>query len=65
MGMEPAEFITIEDAARELHVTVETLRKYVRQGRFPAARVGRRYLLRTNDVIRYVRGQFPPDRNTG
>jgi excisionase family DNA binding protein len=57
--MEMAELVTLHDAASMLHVTVETVRRYVREGRFPAARVGRRYLLRKQDVAQYLFQQFP------
>jgi excisionase family DNA binding protein len=39
------EWLTQEEAADRLHVALDTMRRYVREGRFPRTRVGKRYLI--------------------
>lgn len=47
----PAEdVVTAEQAARRLGVSRLTLYKYIRQGRLPATRQGRAYVVRLEDV---------------
>lgn len=45
-----AELVSAEQAARRLGVSRLTLYKYIRQGKLPATRRGRSYLLRSEDV---------------
>ncbi len=46
----PAGVVTAEQAARRLGVTRLTVYKYIRQGRLPATRQGRSYVVRLEDV---------------
>jgi excisionase family DNA binding protein len=39
------QFVTLERAAKELCVHVATVRRWVREGRVPAVRMGRKYLI--------------------
>jgi excisionase family DNA binding protein len=39
------DWITLEEAAQRLHVVLETMRRWVRQGQFPRTKVGKRYLV--------------------
>lgn len=37
--------LTVEDAAAALHLTAQTVWRYVREGKIPASKIGRRYLI--------------------
>ncbi len=50
--------LTVEGAAKELNVGVETMRRYIRRGLFSGAKVGRSYLLRESDIKKYLSDQF-------
>jgi excisionase family DNA binding protein len=39
------DWVTQEEAAKILHVALDTMRRWVRQGYFPRTRVGKRYLI--------------------
>jgi excisionase family DNA binding protein len=39
------EWLTQEEAAARLHVALDTMRRYVREGRFARTKVGKRYLI--------------------
>ena len=41
---------TLDDVAQQLQVHVRTVRRYVREGRLPARRVGRQYLVTPEDL---------------
>jgi len=48
-------WLTQEEAAKRLHVALDTMRRYVREGRFPRTKMGKRYLIplsAINDVLR-------------
>lgn len=38
-------WLTQEEAAQKLHIALDTMRRYVREGRFPRTKVGKRYLI--------------------
>jgi excisionase family DNA binding protein len=46
--------MSIKDAAAQLGLTHWTLRKYVRQGRLPAVRIGRRLLIEPAALQRLI-----------
>ena len=48
------DFVSCEDAAREIRVTPEAIRKAIRQQRLPARQVGRTYLLDRESVKAYA-----------
>jgi excisionase family DNA binding protein len=52
-----------EDVAKELQMSTDWLYSQVRQGRFPAVRVGRYYRFRPEDVSAWIEantvGAFP------
>jgi excisionase family DNA binding protein len=54
----------IDAAAKRLHVTVYTLRKYVREGRISHARIGGRLLFSEEHLAEFVRSQTTPVRQT-
>jgi excisionase family DNA binding protein len=39
------DWITQEEAAKKLHIALDTMRRYVREGRFARVKVGKRYLI--------------------
>ena len=48
-------WLTQEEAAAHLHVALDTMRRYVREGRFPRTKIGKRYLIpqsAINEVLR-------------
>ena len=48
--------MSIKDAAAQLGLTHWTLRKYIRQGRLPAVRIGRRLLIEPAALERLIAG---------
>jgi excisionase family DNA binding protein len=38
-------WLTQEEAAEKLHIALDTMRRYVREGQFPRTKVGKRYLI--------------------
>lgn len=55
-----SEYLTLEEAARELRVNLDTMRRYVREGRIQAGKVGKRYMVRRKDVRDYIEKSFKP-----
>jgi excisionase family DNA binding protein len=41
----PNQFVTLERAAKDLCVHIGTMRRWVREGRVPATKIGRKYLI--------------------
>ena len=39
------DWITQEEAAQKLHISLDTMRRWVRLGHFPRTKVGKRYLI--------------------
>lgn len=46
--------LTTEEAAEYLQVTVDTIRRYVREGRIPAGQLGRGYRIRQEDLDAFL-----------
>lgn len=46
---------TLEQVAGWLHVSIATVRRWIREGRLPATKIGRRVLIRVEDVEELVR----------
>jgi len=44
------DWITQEEAAKKLHVALDTMRRYVREGKFARVRVGKRYLIQSKSI---------------
>ena len=59
--VEPVTF-SVADAARYLGVSVETMRWWLKQGRFARVRIGRRVLIPRADLDRYVKEHQEPKR---
>lgn len=49
------DLIELEEVAKILHVTVETVRIYIREGELPAYKIGRRLLVDRPDVYKFLR----------
>jgi len=53
-GLEDLRTLTVEDVAEVLGVNVETVRRFAREGRLPAYRIGARLRFRPQDLDRFV-----------
>jgi len=49
-----ARFLTVEDIARDLGVTEDTVRSWIREKKLPAYRVGREYRIKIVDYERFL-----------
>jgi excisionase family DNA binding protein len=47
-------WLTQEQAAEKLHIALDTMRRYVREGRFPRTKVGKRYLIPANAIEEFL-----------
>jgi excisionase family DNA binding protein len=54
-AMQNQDLIELEEVAEILHVTVDTVRSYVREKQLPAYKVGRSYLVDRADVYKFLR----------
>lgn len=55
--MDAPDVLTPEEAARLLRVSLDTVRKMLREGRLPGAKVGREWRILRRDLEAYLRGQ--------
>ena len=53
--MADEKWITQEEAAERLHIALDTMRRYVREGRFPRTKVGKRYLIPDSAINDYLK----------
>ena len=53
--MQNQDLIELEEVAAILHVTVDTVRAYIRDKQLPAYKVGRSYLVDRADVYKFLR----------
>jgi len=49
---------TQEEAAQLLGISKATIAKYIKTGRMPARRIGRRYMLTQEDLKAFLHGQL-------
>ncbi len=49
------DLIDLEEVAEILHVTVDTVRRYIQDKQLPAYRIGRQYLVDRADVYKFLR----------
>ena len=49
--------VTIQEAARALHVGISTAHRWVASGKLPTRRVGRRVLIKLSDLEALINGQ--------
>jgi excisionase family DNA binding protein len=48
------EFLTLEDIAKQMHVTTETVRVWIREKQLIAYKVGRSYLVKKQDFEEFL-----------
>ena len=53
--MQQQDLIDLEEVAEILHVTVDTVRRYIQDKQLPAYRIGRQYLVDRADVYKFLR----------
>lgn len=57
----PSDLMTADEAASYLRVNVNTLRRYIREGKLRAAKVGRAYYLRRRELDEFLSARgLPP-----
>ena len=57
-GVTNERFLTLEEAARIARTTVPSVRHWVRTGKLPAHRPGRRVLVERETLIAFLRGEL-------
>ena len=50
--------LTVEDTAEELQLNVQTVRKWLRQGRLPGRKIGREWRISRQELEDYLRGKY-------
>jgi excisionase family DNA binding protein len=55
------ELLFVEEVAREVRAPVETVRWWIRTGKLPASKPGRRLLIRRSDLLRLLADREKPD----
>jgi excisionase family DNA binding protein len=53
-GLTPGDWLTQEEAAVKLHIALDTMRRYVREGLFPRVKVGKRYLIPAKSLDEFL-----------
>ena len=56
--MATEDWVTLEEAAQKLHVALDTMRRWVRLGHFPRARIGKRYLIPLKALDDFLQGRL-------
>jgi len=51
-------YLTVDEAAEKLHMTVDTVRRFAATDRIPARKVGRRWLFHPELLDKYMRGEW-------
>jgi excisionase family DNA binding protein len=49
----------LDEVATHMEVTIETVREYVREGKLPAQKFGRKYWVAEEDLGRWAKGELP------
>lgn len=50
------ELLKVEDLAKALHCNMETIRRYIRQGKLKAQKIGRRYYVSRDNLKTFTNG---------
>ena len=58
VAMEKEEWLTQEEAAVRLHVALDTMRRYVREGQFPRTKVGKRFLIPARALEEFLQSRL-------
>jgi excisionase family DNA binding protein len=53
--MDDNDILSLEEAARLVHATPETLLQYIRRGELAAARVGKKIIIMYSDLVAFLR----------
>lgn len=56
-------YYTVDQVAEILHMHVKTVRRYIREGKLPAAKVGKQWRITGHDLSLFVEGEHPAMRN--
>lgn len=48
------QFYTVLEVAAELQISSMTVRSYIKDGRLPAKKLGRRYLITDTDIKKFI-----------
>jgi excisionase family DNA binding protein len=62
--IENIKFYTIPDVANALHVTPQTIRVWIKQGRLKSQRIGRPILITENNLREFLQVEDKPIPNT-
>lgn len=49
------EYLTAEQAADRLNINEQTVRRYIRSGHLKAAKVGRKYIITSDNLLAFIR----------
>ena len=52
------DWITLDEAARKLHIGIDTMRRWVRLGHFPRTKVGKRYLIPIKAIDEFLQSRL-------
>jgi len=58
--IEGIKFFTIPEVAKALHVTPQTVRAYIKQGKIKSQRIGRPILITENNLKEFLQGSTEP-----
>ena len=53
--MQQQDLIELDEVAEILHVTVDTVRRYIQDKQLPAYKIGRQYLVDRAEVYKFMR----------
>ena len=56
--MSSPEYLTVEQVAERLHLNIQTVRKYIRENELKAAKLGKRYIVTSTELERFVNAQM-------
>ena len=58
-----SEYLTVEEAAGKLRLHIDTMRRYMREGRLRGAKVGKRYLIPATEIQKYLDAAMTPEKD--
>jgi excisionase family DNA binding protein len=59
---DPQQFLSPEDVAEALNLNVRTIRRYIRDGRLAATRIGKQYRIAASDFRAFAGAEQPAER---